>query len=313
MSGKKAADRKASRMKCKHGIECMNTGRSNWLFFTVMLSILGGNIFLSAADPGAGILKQLSVNFLCVSVPGMIFSRGLRWDDWSEHGRDKRAGPAEWLLEALFMVLNVPVLMAVNMLSMFITENKVEKYSGSITSVPLVPVIILAGILLPFAEEYVFRGLIMGGYNTSGREGLAVLFSAVMFGLYHLNLNQMAYTSVFGLVLGFAAAASGNIWTAVFMHMAFNITELVIMYMNAGGGSSYVPCTGSAAIMSASAIICTCISVIPIRKAAALAGRKDKLKRAADPRYESCLGFNEGLCPLFFTVTVCIFLIILSV
>lgn len=57
--------------------------------------------------------------------------------------------------------------------------------------------IIVVGILAPIIEEYVFRKLLIDRTIKYG-EGIAVLTSALMFALFHGNLNQFAYAFVLG-------------------------------------------------------------------------------------------------------------------
>ena len=63
-----------------------------------------------------------------------------------------------------------------------------------------------------------------------------------MFGIIHLNINQMCYAIVLGVVFALANFASGGIWTSITMHfLVNNIGFLTLAAANAAmeavGGS----------------------------------------------------------------------------
>ncbi|MBR5375682.1 MAG: CPBP family intramembrane metalloprotease, partial [Lachnospiraceae bacterium] len=57
----------------------------------------------------------------------------------------------------------------------------------------------------------------------------AVLLQAVMFGVLHLNLNQMAYAIVLGFAFGLAVSATGSIWCGFLGHMMVNSASVAAM------------------------------------------------------------------------------------
>lgn len=74
-----------------------------------------------------------------------------------------------------------------------------------------------------FCEEFLFRGLICGRLLPYGR-AVAILGSAVLFGLMHGNLGQLFYTTMAGVLLGWCYAETRSIWPGVIAHMLNNLT-----------------------------------------------------------------------------------------
>ena len=64
--------------------------------------------------------------------------------------------------------------------------------------------VIYTCLVAPFMEELLFRGVLLRKARRFG-DRTAVVFTAVMFGLMHGNLNQFLYAVVIGLVLGYLA------------------------------------------------------------------------------------------------------------
>jgi uncharacterized protein len=77
-------------------------------------------------------------------------------------------------------------------------------------------------LLAPVIEEFIFRKLIIDRIRSYG-EGTAVLVSALMFGLFHGNLNQFFYAFGIGAIFAFIYVKTGRLRYSVFMHMTINL------------------------------------------------------------------------------------------
>lgn len=82
-------------------------------------------------------------------------------------------------------------------------------------------------ILAPIIEEFVFRKLIIDRVRPYG-EGVAVLVSALMFGLFHGNLNQFFYAFGLGAIFAFIYVKTGRLRYTIFLHMTINFFSGVI-------------------------------------------------------------------------------------
>ena len=77
------------------------------------------------------------------------------------------------------------------------------------------------GLAAPLFEELVFRGLLMRSIEPYGQR-LAIVLSALLFGLYHGNPVQTPYAFLVGLVLGYVAMEYNILWAMV-LHMFNNL------------------------------------------------------------------------------------------
>ena len=87
--------------------------------------------------------------------------------------------------------------------------------------------ILVMVILAPIIEEYIFRKQLIDRMNIYG-EGLAVVTSALMFGLFHGNLSQLFYAFALGLVFGYVYLKTGRLRYSVGMHMLINFLGSVL-------------------------------------------------------------------------------------
>lgn len=95
------------------------------------------------------------------------------------------------------------------------------------TSVNIFFVLIYMVLIAPFMEEYVFRKLIVDRAVRYG-QGVAVLLSGLMFGLFHGNLNQFVYAFVLGLFLAFLYVKTGKLKITIALHMMINFMGGVV-------------------------------------------------------------------------------------
>ena len=86
------------------------------------------------------------------------------------------------------------------------------------------------GVIVPLAEEYVYRGVMYNRIkNEFGFFG-AIFFSALAFGLFHFNLLQGVYAFTIGILLAYFYEKYGNIKVPVAMHMSINIIAIIVDY-----------------------------------------------------------------------------------
>jgi sodium transport system permease protein len=76
-------------------------------------------------------------------------------------------------------------------------------------------------------EEVAFRGFILSGLSRGGRTRLAIVLSALAFGIMHLIPQQVFNASLLGLVLGLIAVRSGSLLPGVVFHILYNGSEVL--------------------------------------------------------------------------------------
>lgn len=95
--------------------------------------------------------------------------------------------------------------------------NQISEYPIWLLLVELIATAILPGI----CEEVANRGMLLNCYKKMGSKK-AILFSGLLFGLMHLNINQFFYASIIGCYFAFVALLCDNIWPVIIMHFTNN-------------------------------------------------------------------------------------------
>lgn len=90
-------------------------------------------------------------------------------------------------------------------------------------SVPVWLGLILYGIISPVVEEMVFRGVLYSRIKKFYSVSKAVIFSALLFGVFHANVPQFLYGTVMGALMAVCYECSGCLAAPVLMHMVANI------------------------------------------------------------------------------------------
>lgn len=134
------------------------------------------------------------------------------------------------LIVALLTYLCMPLMALINYISLFFVENGVGDVFILIGDNPLWLNLFLIAFLPVFCEELVFRGLIYHGYRKRNIFN-AILISALLFGLFHMNINQFLYATVLGVLFVFVMEATGSIIYPMVMHLIINGYSVIGYYM----------------------------------------------------------------------------------
>lgn len=92
-------------------------------------------------------------------------------------------------------------------------------------------VLFLTAIQPAVFEELVFRGVAFRAYGHLGQKK-AVLISALLFALLHMNLQQALYAFVLGVLFAFFVGRTGSILASMVPHFFINASNWAAMYLS---------------------------------------------------------------------------------
>ena len=107
---------------------------------------------------------------------------------------------------------------------------------GKIRKVSPVTIAMFLSLVPAFCEEFFFRGMLMRSMVRWRNAWFAVVFSAVVFGLFHvlsnsvIALDRLLPTTLVGLVLGYLAWKSDSILPGVILHSLHNAAVVFLGY-----------------------------------------------------------------------------------
>jgi hypothetical protein len=123
-------------------------------------------------------------------------------------------------------------------------------------------------IIAPIIEETLFRGIIMHGLMKNYKSWYAILISAILFSLFHLNPWQMSYTFFLGLFIGWIMTRTRSLPLCIITHSINNIIVLLSITWNDQIQKSFISQikTTESVLLSIGAIIVGIILVIIFSK-----------------------------------------------
>lgn len=164
----------------------------------------------------------------------------------------------KWWQVVLAVIMSFPVMYGSNIVGLVLTgiigiikggavENVVL---NTISETSLLLNLVAVVIIAPVMEELVFRKVIVDRTIKYG-QAAAALLSALMFGLFHGNLNQFIYAFALGLFLAFIYAKTGRIRYTICIHMTINLMGGVIVpaFMKAADYTGYMNAVANGASM----------------------------------------------------------------
>lgn len=198
----------------------------------------GSALAVSKLFLSSGIVFQF-VSFVSVIVtmvlPAAIFSKaaGLSFD--STFRTDGKILGTAALFFCFIQLITTAVSQFSGYLYDFIVPSVPGIYDGSFTpSSPdvysFIMSVLITCILVPFAEEYVFRGVLFTYLKRYGL-GFGIISSACLFGIAHASPTQTVYALVFGIFSALLVAVTGNIKTSIILHSANNFVSVFFGYL----------------------------------------------------------------------------------
>jgi len=108
-----------------------------------------------------------------------------------------------------------------------------------ITEIPMWLIIILIVVIGPIVEELICRKLIIDRLSAWG-DHIAIIFSAVAFGLIHANLYQFFYAAMLGALLGYVYTRTRDVRYTILLHMLFNFMGSIVGLWVEGALNEYM-------------------------------------------------------------------------
>lgn len=120
-------------------------------------------------------------------------------------------------------------------------------------SVPSFIVTLISLAVIPaICEELIFRAVLVNALKHKG-ELFAIIFSSIMFALFHFSLSQLIYPICFGLILSIVYLRTKNILFPILLHFINNALTLSIQYFSGSSTSTFTH--------SAATLICALITL----------------------------------------------------
>ncbi len=137
------------------------------------------------------------------------------------------------ILCVVIAICSYPVVVCLNLLSMLFVENAMVNVMTDVMSKGLVFSMLLMALMPAIVEETIFRGVVYNTYSKR-RPLLGVFLSAFLFGLMHMNFNQMPYAFFLGIVMALLMEACDSVVAPMIFHFTLNGSSTLLSFLTMG-------------------------------------------------------------------------------
>lgn len=97
-------------------------------------------------------------------------------------------------------------------------------------SIPIWILIVESCVLAPIFEELLYRGILLNGMLNKYNPKKAIFYSAIIFGIAHLNIPQGINAFFLALLLGMVYYYTKSLYICMFMHFTNNLLVNFVLY-----------------------------------------------------------------------------------
>ena len=152
--------------------------------------------------------------------------------------------PVSLVFIFLIAFCSFPIISLLNVISMFFVENEVAGVAMDMYPHGLFLSMLVMAVMPAVGEEVLMRGVIYRSYQRKSPI-FALFASAVIFGLIHMNFNQMPYAIFLGIIMVLLIEATDSILSSMFLHFLINGFSTMAGYFTANIVETQVQSTSS--------------------------------------------------------------------
>ncbi|MDQ2086056.1 CPBP family intramembrane glutamic endopeptidase [Herbivorax sp. ANBcel31] len=187
----------------------------------VLLYFFIGSMLMERDFNKGAIINQ----FVLIFLPPVLFLVLFKFD-LKKVLRLNKIRPVTLVIIFFLTVFSIPLVAIINLLNHFLVKalfGRAEVMQPPIsTDFPGVLVsFFVIGIVAGICEEVLFRGVIQRGFEKYGVKK-AIIITALLFGLMHLNFQSLFGTFLLGVLIGFIVYRTNSLYGGIFAHFANN-------------------------------------------------------------------------------------------
>ncbi|EOD00895.1 type II CAAX endopeptidase family protein [Caldisalinibacter kiritimatiensis] len=206
-----------------------NIFETNIFYLILGLVFIGLGSYVQHKDIYIGLIIT---EYLIILLPTVLYLV-VRGYNLKETLRLNKLSIKQTLMIPLIVILIYPVGMFMNSLMMIIISFLGEIQPPPIpvpdTGLELLISLFVIAISAGICEEVMFRGLVMKAYEGLGVKK-AIIISAILFGIFHFNIQNLLGPIFLGLVFGYIVYKTNSIFASILAHITNNAIATLLNY-----------------------------------------------------------------------------------
>lgn len=207
---------------------------TNIMFLTMALVFISTSVILGRLKTPLK-LYFLITQYGVILVPSLIFLK-LTGHKLKSALRLKAVPVKILAMSLLITLISLPIAYTLNMLMTFVlskfdalTMNNIEMGSGSLNYLIF---IFLMSVTPGICEEVFFRGMILSGYEKIFSPKKTIIFTGLLFGLFHFELQNFMLPAFLGMVFAWLVINTDSIYTSILGHAVFNAIGVTLNFFS---------------------------------------------------------------------------------
>lgn len=283
---------------------------------TAIILMIGLSIFgVDTETPTMEYFLDIFLSVFAAFIPGVIYLAASRYKLSDSFGKS-HVKPAILLSIVLMgmgmsMLSNYAASLFDSNISIFGLQNQLSMTNEYAMNPFQTLLYIIAVSAVPaFAEEFAFRGIVMGRLRKYGN-AFAIIVSSVMFGAMHGNTTQIIFAFLMGLIFGYVDCVTDSIFPSIIIHFVNNFYAVLFDVLQTNTNideSAYY-------ILNLAVVLLFCVSgILSFIYLAKTDGKIFKLSSLdkSENEYSDTLTYKEKIKSFFFTPGVIISLVLFT-
>ena len=226
------------------------------------------NSYIQALEPAFEVIARYQVEIVTLSalatiiLTGILFARDRKLEQKARIMLPERAPISKYWSVVVFGIagcIAATCLMAMIQLAFY--DEQYQQTAQITYSVGFLMQIIGLGVVIPVAEELMFRGILYKRFRERQGFWYSALWSSLLFSFMHSNTTQMIYTFLLGVLLAYLYEKFGSFRAPVVLHILLNTGSVVFTELGVFGWLAGSPVRMAGAVISG-AFLCSVMFVL---------------------------------------------------
>lgn len=226
------------------------------------------NSYIQALEPAFEAIARYQVEIVTLSalatiiLTGILFARDRKLEQKARIMLPERAPISKYWSVVVFGIagcIAATCLMAMIQLAFY--DEQYQQTAQITYSAGFLMQIIGLGVVIPVAEELMFRGILYKRFRERQGFWYSALWSSLLFSFMHSNTTQMIYTFLLGVLLAYLYEKFGSFRAPVVLHILLNTGSVVFTELGVFGWLAGSPVRMAGAVISG-AFLCSVMFVL---------------------------------------------------
>lgn len=204
---------------------------TNVLVFTLSLLLPNTNLLYESAPM---FLIDIFISAFAAFIPSMFYFliSGINISDTInvKYVKLRILIPSVFLGLGVVMFANTASNIVANNFSIFGLENSVNFSQTTSTMLEKVLYVLAVSLVPALAEEFAFRGVLMGVLRKYG-DAFAIISSSVLFAAMHGNISQIPFAFILGLIFALIDCKTNSIIPSIIIHFLNNFYAVMMEFL----------------------------------------------------------------------------------